>query len=203
MPVERSMIRLFVALPLPPALSDHLAALAHGLPGARWVEPDRMHLTLRFIGEVDGALADDIADALDAIHMPEFDLELRGLGTFTEKRGPAVLWAGVRPNEALARLRGKVENAMVRVGLAPERRKFHPHVTLARLPAGPDEALVRFLHNRGDWLGEPFKVTEFVLFSSFLGHGSGAIYTEEAIYPLGNKARAEAARQAAAMAEEY
>lgn len=196
------MIRLFVALPLPPALSDHLAALAHGLPGARWVEPERMHLTLRFIGEVNGAQADDIADALDTIHMPDFDLELRGLGTFTEKRGPAVLWAGVRPNEALARLRGKVENALVRVGLPPERRKFHPHVTLARTVAA-DDGLIRFLSHRGDWLGEPFRVTEFVLYSSFLGHGSGAIYTEEAVYPLGNKARAEAARQAAAMAEEY
>ncbi len=197
------MIRLFVALPLPIALSDHLAALSQGLPGARWVEPDRMHLTLRFIGEVNGAVADDIADALDSIHMPEFDLELRGLGTFSERRGATVLWAGVRPNEALTRLRGKVENALGRVGLPPERRKFHPHVTLARVFAGDEAGLLRFLHNRGDWLGEPFRVSEFVLFSSFLGHGSGAIYTEEAIYPLGNKARAEAARHAAAMAEEW
>lgn len=196
------MIRLFVALPLPEALRESLFALSAGLPGARWTDPEKMHLTLRFIGEVDGRMADDVAEALDSIRMAEFPLELRGLGTFVEKRGATVVWAGVRPNEALMRLRGKVESAVTRVGLPPERRKFHPHVSLARLGGGDPSHLLRFLSSRGDYLGEPFTVGEFVLYSSFLST-SGAIYREEAVYPLGDRTRAADAWRAAELAEEF
>jgi 2'-5' RNA ligase len=194
------MLRLFVALPLPETVRENLAGIAGGLPGARWVDPDRLHLTLRFIGEVDGAMADDIADSLHAIRMPELELQLRGLGTFGDKRGATTLWAGVRPNEGLVRLRNKVEHALTRIGLEPERRKFHPHITLARL-AG-DAPLLRFLQLRGDYLGEPFRVHEFILYSSFLGHGSGALYREEAVFPLGDRVRAESMWLATAGAEE-
>lgn len=195
------MIRLFVALPLPETVRENLAGIAGGLPGARWVDPDRLHLTLRFIGEVDGALADDIADSLHAIHMPELVIQLRGLGTFGDKRGASTLWAGVRPNEGLARLRNKVEYALTRVGLEPDRRKFHPHVSLARL-GGDGRQVLPFLQLRGDYLGEPFRVGEFILYSSFLGHGSGAMYREEVVFPLGDKVRAESMWLATAGAEE-
>ncbi len=195
------MIRLFVAIPLPESVRENLFGIACGLHGARWIDPDRMHLTLRFIGEVDGATADDIADALDAIAMPEPDIQLRGLGMFSDKRGGGMLWAGVRPNEGLMRLRGKIEQALIRVGMEPDRRKYHPHVSLARL-SGDSARVLPFLQLRGDYLGEPFRVGEFILYSSFLGHGSGALYREEVVFPLGDKVRAESMWMATAGAEE-
>ena len=204
------MLRLFVALPLPEYARDYLAGVAQGIPGARWVSSDRYHLTMRFIGEVDGSVARDVCDALERIDLPEIDLQLHGLGTFSDakRNGPAqrgaaaVLWAGVRQNEGLNRLRTKIENAVQRIGLEADRRKWHPHITLARLH-GQDQKLLQYLNLRGDYLGEPFRIREFNLYSSFLGHGSGALYREEASFPLGDKMRAEPHWMAAAGAEEY
>lgn len=183
------MIRLFVALPLPETLRTHLFNLAVEVPGFRWIDPDRYHVTLRFIGEVDGARFEDIADELDRIVLDEIPLQLHGLGTFMEKRGQLVLWAGLRPSEPLARLQRKVESALVRLGLEPERRKFRPHVTMARIERGGEPQLARFLANRGDWLGDSFAANEFILYSSFLSPG-GSLYREEAVYPLGDRLRA-------------
>jgi 2'-5' RNA ligase len=127
------MIRLFVAIDLPEAVCDRLAALCAGVPGARWVDPVNFHLTLRFIGEVDNRTADDIDAALAAVRVPRFDLWLRDVGIFGRGRGVRALWAGVDPSEDLTRLQGKVENAAYSAGLPRETRKFSPHVTLARL----------------------------------------------------------------------
>jgi len=130
------MIRLFVALALPDAVADPIKLLQGGVPGARWMERDQLHLTLRFIGEVDGRDAAAIDDALSQVRAPRFTLELKGVGEFGGKT-PRALWAGVRVESEIVHLQRKVESALQRLGLEAEERKFKPHVTLARLRAAP------------------------------------------------------------------
>jgi 2'-5' RNA ligase len=175
------MIRLFVALRFPDEVRRSLAALCAGVPGARWVNPDQFHLTLRFIGEVDGRAARTIGEELAGIVVPSFNLELFGVGTFGDKRKANSLWAGVRPNAMLNRLQDKVDNAMLRAGLPPDRRKFMPHVTLARLNNAPFDRLGAFLSHHALYAAPACHVDRFVLYSSFLS-SSGAIYTPEHVY---------------------
>ena len=181
------MMRLFVALTLPEEIREALAALENGLPGVRWVPEENLHLTLRFIGEVDGGLAHDIDDTLVALRMPAFALRLSGVGRFGDGRKLRALWAGVEPNPELVRLRDKIERALVGCGLKPEPRKFAPHISLARFKnngAGlPPEKLERYLAEHALFKAGPFPVEHFTLYSSFLS-SSGAIYTPEADYPL-------------------
>ena len=176
------MIRLFVALQIPEKVREALVALQGGVPGARWANSDQMHLTLRFIGEVDGDVAHDIDDALAGIRAPSFTLELAGVGEFGGKN-PRALWAGARPNDALLHLQKKVETALQRIGLPPESRKFSAHVTLARMKGAPREKVVQFLSHYALFATGPFAVDHFVLFSSLLSH-SGSIYHAERVYPL-------------------
>lgn len=177
------MIRLFVGLALPPPLRDPLVFLTGGLPGARWVPPENLHLTLRFIGEVDHHTADDIADALDDIEAPGFDLSLAGFGHFERGRELGSVYAAVPANPALTHLQAKIESALVRLGLAPEGRKFTPHVSLARLRDTAPERLAALLGSHGLFRAGPAPIESFQLFSSVLGR-SGSVYRIEADYPL-------------------
>ena len=177
------MIRLFVALSSPDEVRRSLATLCAGVPGARWSKPEQFHLTLRFIGEVDGRMAHTIAEELSGIMMPSFELNLFGVGTFGDRRKTHSLWAGVRPHPSLNRLQDKVDNACLRAGLTPDRRKFAPHVTLARLNNAPVDRLGAFLSHHALYEAPSFLCDRFVLYSSFLS-SSGAIYTPERIYRL-------------------
>ena len=176
-------MRLFVALSLPETVRDRLALLSQGIPSAKWVAPENLHLTLRFIGEVDHAQADDIHDALGRIDCEAFPLTLAGLDTFGEGRKVRQLWAGVESSPALQRLQSKVELAVQRAGFSPERRKFKPHVTLARFKTSPGSKLGEFIQQYGLLRVGPVPVNDFVLFSSQLSPG-GPIYREEASYAL-------------------
>jgi 2'-5' RNA ligase len=176
-------MRLFVALTLPDQLRSRLSGLCNGLPGARWVAPENLHLTLRFIGEVDGRDAEDIDAALCGIHSPRFPLALAGVGEFGDERRLRSVWVGVEPSEMLERLQAKVEQAVQRAGQPPEKRKFKPHVTLARFKSHPGGRLESYFAERSLFRSEPFEVSEFTLYSSFLAH-EGAIYSPEAAYPL-------------------
>ena len=177
------MIRLFVAVELPEQVRDRLARISYNLAGARWLDGDAVHLTLRFIGEVDHDVAADIDDALLRVAAPAFQLCLAGVGHFGSRGRAAVLWIGVGASSALAQLQAKIESALVRTGLAPEGRKFHPHVTLARLRATPADRLAPILADLGALRLGPFTVEHFTLFSSMLSK-DGAVYTPEARYPL-------------------
>lgn len=178
------MIRLFVGLELPPETRQRLALLAGaGIPGARWVPPANYHLTLRFIGEVPGHVAEEIDLALAALRAPGFALELAGLGTFARSGRDTALWAGVARNPALEHLAAKVETAMQRIGLPPERRRFAPHVTLARLDNAVPEKLAAFVQAHNLFRAASFDVAHFTLFSSRLGK-EAAVYTPEVEYPL-------------------
>lgn len=177
------MIRLFVGLSLAADLRQRVAMLCAGVPSAKWVEPESLHITLRFIGEVDEGVAQDIHDSLSTIHAKGFPLTLAGVGTFGSGRIPHSLWIGVERSAGLTHLHDKVESAVVRAGLAPEPRKFSPHLTLARFRRAPGPRLGEFLACHALLRLPPFDVTGFTLFSSRLGH-AGASYSAEAEYLL-------------------
>ncbi|MEX2644420.1 MAG: RNA 2',3'-cyclic phosphodiesterase [Acetobacterales bacterium] len=176
-------MRLFVAIDLPDDVRDRLATLEAGVPGVRWVPAGNLHLTLRFIGEVDGAMAEELAEALSEVRAPAFGLSLSGVDVFARGRQPHTLWVGVDRNPALQHLREKVESALVRTGLASERRRFSPHVTLGRMKQRPGHHLVQWLEANALFRTDPFTVGGFTLFSSRLGSES-ARYVAEAFYPL-------------------
>ncbi|MBM3491103.1 MAG: RNA 2',3'-cyclic phosphodiesterase [Alphaproteobacteria bacterium] len=176
-------MRLFVAIPLPEDVRVGLAMLAGGVPGAGWVPADNLHLTLRFLGEVDGRQFEEVCLGLGRVGGDAFPLELSGVGHFGDRRQARVLWAGVRPSEALARLRGRVERNLEDCGLPREERRFHPHVTLARLRGAPVERVGRFFIEHSRYASRRFLVDGFTLFSSHPGHGQ-SIYRPEAEYPL-------------------
>jgi len=177
------MERLFVAIPLPDSIKQQLAMLNGGIPGAHWQTQAQMHLTLRFIGEVDGAAAADIRGALSVVKGELNDLELAGCGTFGPRGRERVLWVGVKRNVALTQLRDQIETALVREGMPPDGRKFHPHVTLARLKGAPKGRLSDFVAANSCFQSPLFPVDEFDLFSSFRSH-NGAIYGVKASFPL-------------------
>ncbi|WP_119421394.1 RNA 2',3'-cyclic phosphodiesterase [Desertibaculum subflavum] len=177
------MIRLFVALALPERLRPWVQGLQSGIPGARWAVPENLHLTLRFIGNVDGRLFADIMDVLAAIRAPAFDLQLAGLGQFGERGRVDSLWVGAGRNQPLDRLQGKVETALQRLGLEPEHRKFLPHLTVGRLKSAPAGRVAEWLAAHAGFALPPFRIDRFTLFSSYLAR-EGAIYRAEAEYPL-------------------
>ena len=177
-------MRLFVALDLPWLLRDRLSALAGaGIPGARWVPPENYHLTLRFIGETPGHRAEDIDTTLIALRAKGFSLTLAGVGTFANGGRSTELWVGVERNPRLDHLQNKIETALQRCGLPPERRRFQPHVTLARLDNVPEAKLASFVQTHNLFRAEPVAVEHFTLFSSQLGK-EASVYTPEVEYGL-------------------
>ncbi len=176
-------MRLFVALDLPWDLRERLAALATAIPGARWVPPENYHLTLRFIGEARPDQAEEIDHALAALRGRGFDLTLAGVGTFHKGGRDTQLWVGAERSDALTHLRGKIETALQRAGLAAERRRFQPHVTLARLDYAPEAKLAGFVQSHNLFRADPVPIAHFTLFSSRLGKEQ-AVYTPEVEYDL-------------------
>ena len=178
-------MRLFVAVPLPPVVRDRLAMLRFGFPGARWSAPGNMHVTLRFIGEVDRAAAEDVAGALHEIAAPAFALAFNEIGHFTRGREVHTLWAGIQRCDALQYLHDKVESAVIRLGHEPEPRKFKPHVTLARLKSTPVSRIGAWLESHGGFSSPSFDVGHFTLFESFTKN-EGPHYEALVEYPLRN-----------------
>ena len=176
------MIRLFTGLEIPPDLAESLAMLRGGLPGARWIDADNYHLTLRFIGDIDDALAHEVAMLLQQVRRPSFDLRLGGLASFGGRR-PRAIFAAAEPSAALMELQAEQERLLRRVGLEPEGRKFTPHVTLARLRDSSSRQVADYLATRGHFRSRTFPVRRFVLFSSRASVGGGP-YVAEAVYPL-------------------
>ena len=176
-------MRLFIALELPPAVRQDLAQLCHGIPGARWVAEENFHLTLRFLGELDGGQARDVDTALAAVRAEGFSLCLSGLGQFGDGRKLRALWVGVEANDSLRQLQQRVENSVVAAGLPREGRKYRPHVTLARFKSNPGEKFGMYLASHSLFRAGPWPIESFTLFSSFLGHG-GPSYRAEAVYSL-------------------
>jgi 2'-5' RNA ligase len=161
------MHRLFVAIRPPAPIRKRLVGAMGGVSGARWQTDDQIHLTLRFIGEVDRHLAHDIHAALGSIHHRRFEITLNGIGAFERKGEPVTLWAGVSPHDPLRALHKKVDQACLKAGVEPDHRAYHPHITLARLKrgTGPVSALIE---QSGGLSSEPFTVESFGLYESEL-----------------------------------
>ncbi|MEW6051839.1 MAG: RNA 2',3'-cyclic phosphodiesterase [Candidatus Zixiibacteriota bacterium] len=180
------MYRLFVAVDLPEDVKQHLGAISCGVPGARWMEPAQLHLTIRFIGEVDGGVFRDILDSLREVQAHAFDLTLKGVGFFPPRGVPETIWVGVEKSEPLKLLRSRVEAALARAGVDRDSRKFAPHVAIARLKEPHVGRVAGYLTEYGLFRVEPFQVAAFTLYSSSLS-SSGAIHQVEEEYPLNGK----------------
>ncbi len=176
------MPRLFTGLEIPDAVGQSLSLLRGGLPGARWIDPENYHITLRFIGDVDDAIAREIAYTFGRVRRGPFELRLDGLSSFGGKRPRAVV-ANVQSSQSLMDLQAEHERLMQRVGLEPEGRKYTPHVTLARLRDSSSRQVADYLSMRAAYRSQPFPASRFVLFSSRDSVGGGP-YVVEAAYPL-------------------
>lgn len=176
------MPRLFTGIEVPEHVREHLFRLRMPLPGARWVEPENFHVTLRFIGDVDNAVARDFHDALAVISEHGFEMKLSGLGAFGGNQ-PKSVWAGVEAGPELDMLARAHERAARVAGLPPEKHGFTPHVTLARLKHSRPEMVARVLERHGTFQSESFYVDRFVLFSSKPQVGGGP-YVVETEFPL-------------------
>lgn len=193
------MLRLFVAIPMPEEVCDQLQSLCTGLQGARWVDRDGMHLTLRFIGEVDGAIAEDVHEALLRIAAPAFDLVLSGVDCFEQAGKVHTLWAGVEKQQLLVHLRDKIESAIVRAGVEPDHRKFKAHITLARFRNGAGGRIGGYLQRFSRFATASFTVDRFALFRSHLS-SERAYYEVLAEYALRRGAASQSPLQGGAPA---
>ena len=177
------MHRLFVAIRPPEQICDLLIDAMDDNAEFRWQDDEQLHLTLRFVGEVERPIAEDLADALGRLRAPRFDLRIKGVGRF-DQRSSGALWAGVEPKEPVAALAAKIERVCLAVGLEPERRTFHPHITLARWRGHRSGDAEDFVARRRALASAPFAVAAFTLFESHLSR-HGAHYEEAVSYPLG------------------
>lgn len=176
-------MRLFVAISLPDQVRWQLRLLCGGLPTTKWVPPENFHITLRFLGELDGRELDYVDAALAGIRAPTFKLQLAEVGHFASGGRVKSVWAGVAKEPALMHLHDKVESAVVRAGLPPEGQNYRPHVTLARPKDPPPHKLQQYLAMHNLFRSESFEVTHFTLFSSHIGSET-PIYHAERSYDL-------------------
>ena len=187
------MPRIFTGLEIPAEVGQSLSLFRGGLPGARWIDPENYHLTLRFIGDVDDSTAHEVASLLHRVNRQPFDLRFDGLSSFGGKK-PRALVATVAPSPPLLELQAEHERLMQRIGLAPEGRKYTPHVTLARLRDTSNRQVADYLAARGYFPPLPFRAERFVLYSSRASIGGGP-YVIEAEFPL-QRDQEERSRQA-------
>ncbi len=176
------MYRLFVAIRPPKVIREALQAIMGDVDAARWQDDEQLHITLRFIGEVDARTADDLAAGLSNIAAPTLDLNVSGVGSFEKKGRVHTLWAGVYPREPLVLLHRKIGRLMVSLGLSDQGLAYIPHITLARFGAQGGQ-VGSFLARHGDLALPMFAATEFVLYESSLGR-EGAAYEPVANYPM-------------------
>lgn len=176
------MPRLFTGIEIPAEIGERLSYLRGGLPGARWMDPENYHLTLRFVGDIDMHIAHEIADALDRVRRIGFAIRFEGLASFGTRKPHAIV-ARAAPSRALVELQAEHERILQRIGLSPDGRKFIPHVTLARLRGTNPRDIADYLSLRGGFAAGPFQIDRFVLFSSRNSVGGGP-YVVEAEYPL-------------------
>jgi 2'-5' RNA ligase len=176
------MPRLFTGLEIPREIGTSLSLLRGGLPGARWIDPENYHITLRFIGDINDVLAGEIALMLDGMRRRSFEVRFGALQAFGGRK-PRAIVVTVEPVPALIELQAEHERLMQRLGLEPDGRKFTPHVTLARLRDSSSLEVADYLSTRGPVFGSAFRVSRFVLFSAKSAVGGGP-YVVEADYPL-------------------
>ena len=176
------MPRLFTGLEIPELASQRLILLRGDIVTARWIPAKSHHITLRFLGDVSEAVADEFASRLAELSHPPFELTIKGVGHFGTKRAHA-LWAGIEPNESLNALHKAHEKCAIAVGLEPEPRKFIPHITLARLSRTRLSTIAPFLADFSGFELEPFEAEQATLYSAKPSTGGGP-YVIEDIFPF-------------------
>jgi len=176
------MPRLFAGLEIPPHVRSVLAGLSGGLPGARWVEPSDYHITLRFIGDIGNRMANDIDSMLSDISRAPLSIRLSGLSSFGGDK-PHSVFMSVEASRPLMDLQGEIERLVRGCGAPAEKRRFQPHVTLARLRGASPLDVADYLSMRGFFPPQSFAVDRFVLFSARASVGGGP-YRIETTYPL-------------------
>lgn len=176
------MHRLFVAIRPPVRIRSQLIAIMGAVDGARWQDDSHLHITLRFIGEVETHVAEDIALALQALLAAPFEVSLDGVGVFERKGRIDALWARLSHNDMLTALHKKVDQALARCGLEPEHRAYLPHITLARF-GRVAEGVADFVARNAALKSTPFLAESFGLYESVIGK-DGARYNLIARYPL-------------------
>jgi RNA 2',3'-cyclic 3'-phosphodiesterase len=172
------MPRLFTGLEIPDDVAFDLDLMRGGISGARWIDRESYHITLRFIGDIEDGLAREISYELDGVEAKPFQIRLTGSGVFGGNK-PHTLYAAVEESPELRRLQSIHERICQALGLPPEPRKFAPHVTLARLKAPDLQALHRFIASHNLYKSRVFEVARFVLFSSRPSRGGGPYAVEE------------------------
>ncbi|MBU2648366.1 RNA 2',3'-cyclic phosphodiesterase [bacterium] len=178
------MPRLFIAIDLPGQLKTEISVLcAYGLPGVAWVDSDQLHLSLRFVGEVNEQVSESIQTCLLKVQQSSFSMTLQGVGTFPGGKSPRVIWVGVEKNKSLLQLKNKVEYQLNRISIEGEKRRFHPHVTIGRVKTSKIKRIGDYLAHFDLYRSEPFPVERISLFSSLLTP-VGAKYTKLMDYPL-------------------
>lgn len=178
------MPRLFIAIDPPERIRDAISAIYGAIAGARWMEDEQIHLTLKFIGEVDNSTENQIIDVLSKLSVPPFTMILKGVGVFPLRKEPRILWVGVQENQILMRLQAQIERALTSIEIEPDPRKFYPHITIARLNNAHQERIGQFISENNLFCTEPFEVSEFYLYRSYLGK-TGAAYVKEATFREG------------------
>ena len=176
--------RLFVSISLPDYILARLESLPKTIPGIRWMGENQLHVTLKFIGDTDEAMEGNIIKALGKVRVEPFYISVSGLGCFPRRGRSGVLWAGLgKGHPRLFQLQKKVEDSLFGIGIEPENRGFHPHITLARCKEASPGAVHQFVKEKRDFETAPFKVEGFGLYSSRL-KPAGSIYTREEYWPL-------------------
>ena len=173
-------MRLFIAIDLPEEIKDQLEGICRGIPQARWVQREQLHLTLQFVGETDFQLQ-DIKDALQGVVQEAFPLRIAGVGQFLKRSVPNILWVGVAKQEALQKLHRQVVRSLDAIGLLTERRKFKAHITIARMKAANPKHLQDYLNEYANFQTRPFTVSH--LYSSKL-RPQGSLHRIEETYDL-------------------
>lgn len=173
--------RLFLALELPDDLRDALSSLSTGVPGAYPEDEDTLHLTVRYLGSPEGGKVRDLCERLRRLELARFPLVLNGFGFFPPRGEPESLWVGVERSEALDSLRAKVDGLATRTGMEADRRRYTPHVTVARLSDAPESRLMSFIAGQALWKSRPFEVERLTLFSSH-GRDWGREYQREEVF---------------------
>ncbi len=166
-------MRLFIAIPLPQGVKQKLLDLQQPINGVRWQSQEQMHLTLKFVGEVDTTTASELREELDNITYPGFLMTIEGIGYFPDGQQPKVVWAGIKENANLQELHKNVEDRCKKKGIAPENRPYKPHVTIGRTKNTSKQAVTSFINKYNSFILPDIPVNEFALYESKL-HPDGA-----------------------------
>ena len=178
------MPRLFIAVNFKPSVIEDIQNICFGVKNARWVPREQMHLTLRFLGKCDESQFQDVLTSLNKVHINTFFIFPEGVGYFPPRGNPRVLWVGIKQSPELRTLRRSIDNVLARIGIPEERKKFHPHITVARMrDHTPSSAIIPFLAQNSLFKTEKSIVTEFYLYSSILRQ-EGALHRIEETYTL-------------------